>query len=1033
MTKFDKESIELFLGFLGFSLIDGKEKQLVKYCGKYSITIDFSQKSLTNCKIDYGKEIIIHRHTTTNFSNPENLVVLECVIRLLEKGYPPNKIEIEKSWKVGGYLDVFVKDKDDKGFLMIECKQWGEEYDKALGIILENNFKKEQLFNYYLNDKNAKYLALYTSSFIEGELAYRNDIIPTALFEDCKNQKEIYEKWDKTFHSKGIFEEDIAPYNIKFLGLLKKDLKPLNYAYIDVQGKQGTIYNRFAEILRRHTVSDKNNAYNKIFNLFLCKIVDEDNSADTDELKFQWIENENPEDVLIRLNDLYKEGMRTYLQLEVADVTENEFDGEVSKLISNRNKDSSELKRMFKLLRLYKDNEFAFKEVINERTFLENAEVVKEVVKLLEQFKIKYSHKQQFLGDFFERLLNIGIKQESGQFFTPLPIATFICNSIDFEKIIKEKIENKEQNFLPYVIDYACGSGHFLTESMDRVDEILQSINESKLKTKPQKDNLIGWKVSFKWAKEFIYGIENDYRLAKTTKVASFLNGDGEASVLYADGLDKFSSDNYYGKLKSNLKLKDNPVFDVVVANPPYAVESFKYNLKHGEDSFDLFDFIGEKSDDIECLFVERTKQLLKVGGVAGIILPSTILLNKGIQQKAREIILKYFKIVGICELGNNTFAAAGQNTVVLFLERKPDDEWKKIKTLVEKSFETKKDFDLYGVSNVVKKYIQDIFGDMNISKYFNSCKLEDKIAVEKEKLFYYLLTFNQRVVVIRAGEKEDEKKFLGYEHSAMRKYEGIHPYPHNEKGLIYSALFDNENKLKEDKANTFIIKNFRGEELPKIPASLKKHIEIKQLNECLDFGNYGFNYKINLEVLENTYLNCTKYELVTLATIKIIKGKDTPIAEILDHLRKPIKASMRTNGNYPYYGATRKMGQIDKFIFDEKLCLIGEDGAKWGVMQEKAYIIDGKSWVNNHVHVVRPNTKFLLHEYLAEVFNRLDFSFLKTRPNGGKLQKGELMIIKFPLPSTIIQKQLLSKLSKLKGLERAKMFDSLLGLKSNI
>ena len=117
--------------------------------------------------------------------------------------------------------------------------------------------------------------------------------------------------------------------------------------------------------------------------------------------------------------------------------------------------------------------------IIIDRTNI--LEIVKEVVKLLEPFKIKYEHKQKFLGDFFERLLNIGIKQESGQFFTPTPITTFICNSIPFETIIEEKINSKDNNFMPYVIDYACGSGHFLNDAMDRANNWPKALQESQI------------------------------------------------------------------------------------------------------------------------------------------------------------------------------------------------------------------------------------------------------------------------------------------------------------------------------------------------------------------------------------------------------------------------------------------------------------------------------------------------------------------------------------------------------------------------
>ena len=129
--------------------------------------------------------------------------------------------------------------------------------------------------------------------------------------------------------------------------------------------------------------------------------------------------------------------------VELIMALEEEFDTELNNLLNGQNTNNSKIREMFQMLRLYKNNEFAFKEVIDERTFFENSEVVKEVVKLLEGYKIKYSHKQQFLGDFFERLLNIGVKQEAGQFFTPIPIANFICKSIDFEGIINKKIQEK--------------------------------------------------------------------------------------------------------------------------------------------------------------------------------------------------------------------------------------------------------------------------------------------------------------------------------------------------------------------------------------------------------------------------------------------------------------------------------------------------------------------------------------------------------------------------------------------------------------
>ncbi len=931
-------------------------------------------------------------------------------------------------------MDILVKDAQGHSYLMIDCKQWGKEYNSALKIISQNETRKEQLFNYYLQEKSTKFVALYSSHLTASFKAeYQNDIIPTEQFKECNNQKEVYDKWDKVFQTKGIFESNITPYNIKFSSITKHELKAIDPS--TVEGKEdteGTIYNRFAEILRRHTVSDKTNAYNKIFNLFLCKIVDEDSKTNPDEeMDFQWKESDNAETVLSRLTDLYKKGMKEYLELDVADVTDQELTAELNTFNGHSGK-TDKIRQMFKQLRLYKNNEFAFKEVIDERTFKENALVVKEVVKLLEPYQIKYSHKQQFLGEFFERLLNIGVKQEAGQFFTPIPITSFVCKSIPFEDIIAKKIEDRQPDFLPYIIDFACGSGHFLTESMERVDKLLQSIQEENLHTKPQKDSLVGWKVSFKWAKQFVYGIDNDYRLTKTTKVACFLNGDGEANIIYGNGLDNFSSPLYRDKLRLTENQKDNPVFDVLIANPPYAVENFKFVLKNGEESFDLFNHISDKSDNIECLFVERAKQLLKVGGYAGIVLPNGLLLNNGIHERAREIILRYFEIFAICDFRSKTFAASGHNTSILFMKRRDDSDCKEVQRITQKFLEDLTDCSFNSTENIFSIYASYVYPKITFEQLLEKIrrgKADDAtnteknfLNVEREKLLYFLLTFGRRCIITTSGESQiEEKCFLGYEHSDMQKYEGIHPYPDTANNKVNSMLYSDDSLDDPKKVSTYVLKNFKNEAIVGINPELSKHLKIVQLHELIDFASEDFGEKIYTAFLENPFLETTNYPLVTLA--------DDGLVEILDYMRKPVKESKRGSPIYPYYGATRETGRIDNYIFDEKLVLIGEDGAKWGEYEDTAYIIEEKAWVNNHAHVIKPNTEKLLHEYLAAVFNRLDFSYLRTRPNGGKLLQSEMVRIKFPLPPVTIQQQIIDEMNQMQGKKKYEVLDRYLGV----
>lgn len=131
---------------------------------------------------------------------------------------------------------------------------------------------------------------------------------------------------------------------------------------------------------------------------------------------------------------------------------------------------------------------------------------------------------------------------------------------------------------------------------------------------------------------------------------------------------------------------------------------------------------------------------------------------------------------------------------------------------------------------------------------------------------------------------------------------------------------------------------------------------------------------------------------------------KEKPIIDICDivnNIRKPITSSNRRKGKFPYYGASGIIDYIDDYLFDERLLLVGEDGAKWGAFDNTAFIVEGKYWVNNHAHVLRPtkiNDK-LLESYLI----KLDIQPFITGSAPPKLTLGKLkeIIVPFPLNKT--------------------------------
>jgi type I restriction enzyme M protein len=136
-------------------------------------------------------------------------------------------------------------------------------------------------------------------------------------------------------------------------------------------------------------------------------------------------------------------------------------------------------------------------------------------------------------------------------------------------------------------------------------------------------------------------------------------------------------------------------------------------------------------------------------------------------------------------------------------------------------------------------------------------------------------------------------------------------------------------------------------------------------------------------------------------------------LVEVLDNLRKPITKGDRTSGKYPYYGATGIVDYVDDFIFDERLVLVGEDGAKWGYGDSTSFIVEGKYWVNNHAHVLRVKKDKIKDTLLSCLLNYQDLSKYITGVTVPKLNQEKLRSIKLPLPPIEVQEEIVRELEQ--------------------
>ncbi|MBS1781040.1 MAG: restriction endonuclease subunit S [Bacteroidetes bacterium] len=919
-----------------------------------TLKVDFKSQQLIYPE---DKGLIVNERQTCNFSQKENFVVFECVHRLLEKKYKPNHIELEPRWQVGhgasgGRADIMVKDNSGKSLLIIECKTAGREYDDAWKRTLING---GQLLSYSKQAGSTQFVCLYSSDIIDGKLKFSNYVIvlkdnlklleelsekDPLSYEKAKllDKEDIYTCWKETyaqdFATKGIFEEDIPSYKIGKTKYTINDLATISSN--DIQGK----YHQFATILRQHNVSGRENAFDKLVNLFLCKIVDETNNPE--ELRFYWkgIAYDSYFDLVDRLQRLYQVGMDRFLGEDVVYISTTQIDEAFKFFKKDPDSTKETIKRLFKELKFYNNNDFGFIDVHNEKLFYQNSAVLLKIVQMLQDIRLKTENQNQFLGDMFEGFLDQGVKQSEGQFFTPMPIVKFILKSLPLEHVVNSADQ------IPRMIDFACGAGHFLTEYANELKPIIEKRKDKE----PSKyfSNIIG--------------IEKEYRLSKVSKVSAFMYGQDDIKIVYADAL------------AINTEIKDND-YSVLVANPPYSVKGFLETLSD-EDllRYQLIDTIEQKSypnnNSIETFFIERAKQLLKPDGIAGIIVPPSILSrgkakstskSKNIYVAAREILLKYFDIIAIAEFGSGTFGKTGTSTVTLFLRRRKENpapadhylnrvnSWfkgdKKKDNIFKDQYFIEQYCDRIGVE--FSDYITFINGEPNKSllngdlfrsysvefekwaevknkrkmrsfkalskkqqeKELNKMFYDYVKSVEKEKLYYFILaSLNpQKVLVVRSPSKNiDMKDFLGYEWSSAKGKEGIKylggisyedvqiPSEEQDEEIVdleeddkrvLSNIFNlnnistplyDPNNRYNEKKVNYLIERNFRNESFEIPSELSKFVSKLELTEMIDFMNVDFNKAINL-VQKNKIIIDTKWKLERLGDITEIKNGGTP------------------------------------------------------------------------------------------------------------------------------------------------------------
>lgn len=799
------------------------KKYLKKQKIKVVETFDFDNKN-----VKYSEDIIGWK--IDKFRGDEEVVRAYLLAKLVnELGYKIKNIELERTYTIRGgrqeinpRIDVIVKDEHENPFLFIEVKAPDKyEIDKKniegqLFSLAESEEKK--------NKTKVSHLVYYTIDIVNNKIEDNFILIDKSIVKDFSDWVE-----------KGTLSyANLIPknYNKPEKKLLKiDDLKILD------RDKLSKIRTNIHNTLWSAGVED-NEAYLFLVKYLLTKIYDEQNTNSKKPLECQIYDNDfkDEKNLFDRINKIYFKALKDKLNY-------NEKDLEATGKILSQEKIS--LKSLYFL------------------------------VEELEKYSFTKSLKEQnedILGAFFEETNREKFKQDKGQFFTHTNVVKFLIYGMKLDELSLSLFFSEKR--LPYVIDPSAGSGTFLIELMKTITSLFKSIDKSDF-TDTQNttyEKFFAVNKPNTWAEKYLYGVDNSYSLAISSKVNMILHGDGSSNIIKSDGIVNFqhfknlddsmlskyskANVNIYGVNNQNSNFLITENFDAVLSNPPFSVnpiEDEKERAKH---------FLFGSKKNSENLFIERWYQLLKPKGHLGVVLPESA-FDTTENKYIRLFIYKYFNVKAVVSLPQLTFEPfTSTKTSLLFAQKKSDDE---IKLWNDKwnhySLEWSK------LSRRVKNYVKILDGEDE--KKFTSINKDFKAVIKKakkDKVEYSVLIKLLEKILKRNKGEEDIESLNENELNALSKDKVF-------------KLFESEIKEAQFLTNTKrLLKDYLSsddDELNVKELILKYRDEIEQLckydydtkdafgfvNTWWVFGEVAkeLNYKIFMAEVENIGYKRTK------------------------------------------------------------------------------------------------------------------------------------------------------------------------------
>ena len=137
-------------------------------------------------------------------------------------------------------------------------------------------------------------------------------------------------------------------------------------------------------------------------------------------------------------------------------------------------------------------------------------------------------------------------------------------------------------------------------------------------------------------------------------------------------------------------------------------------------------------------------------------------------------------------------------------------------------------------------------------------------------------------------------------------------------------------------------------------------------------------------------------------------------VCEIWDSLRKPVKKKDRRPGDVPYCGANGIIDYVEGYTHVGEFVLLAEDGGFYGPGEPSAYMMSGRFWANNHVHILCGKSNHLTNKFLYYWLIACDLRPFLTGATRPKLTQSAMQSIPIPLPPLEEQKRIVARIEEL-------------------